>query len=140
MFLWRLAGSPAPGSTGGKTPFPDVPKTHPYYKAVLWAQGEGITKGYTTGPNKGKFGIDDTCTRGQIMSFIWRFKKMPDPNPVSKSPFSDVPTNHAYYKAILWGSQNGITKGYTSGVNKGKFGINDSCTRGQIVKFLYNIK
>lgn len=43
-------------------------------------------------------------------------------------------------EAVLWAQQNGITKGYTTGVNKGKFGINDNCTRGQIVKFLYNIR
>lgn len=139
MFLWRMAGSPAPKAVSG-TPFPDVPNTHPYYKAVLWAQQNAITTGYTTGANKGKFGIDDTCTRGQIMRFIWNFKKKPAPKNVAKSPFSDVPTSHAFYKAILWGSQNGITKGYTTGPDKGKFGIDDNCTRGQIVKFLYNIK
>lgn len=139
MFLWRMAGSPAPKAVSG-TPFPDVPNTHPYYKAVLWAQQNAITTGYTTGANKGKFGIDDTCTRGQIMRFIWNFKKKPAPKNVANSPFSDVPTSHAFYKAILWGSQNGITKGYTTGPDKGKFGINDNCTRGQIVKFLYNIK
>jgi hypothetical protein len=48
--------------------------------------------------------------------------------------------NHTYYQAILWGSQNGITNGYTNGPNKGKFGINDDCTRGQIVTFLYRIR
>ena len=139
MFLWKMAKKPEPRAVE-KSPFPDVPKSHSFYKAVLWAQQQGITKGYTTGANKGKFGLNDTCTRGQIMSFIWRFKDMPDPKKVSKSPFKDVPTTHAYYKAILWGSQNGVTKGYTTGSNAGKFGINDNCTRGQIVKFLYNIR
>lgn len=139
MFLWNLAKRPEPRMTS-TTPFPDVPKTHAYFKAVLWAQQNGITKGYSSGPNKGKFGINDTCTRGQIMSFIWRYKKQPAPNPVSKSPFSDVPSSNPYYKAILWGSQNGVTKGYTTGPKKGQFGINDPCTRGQIVKFLYSVK
>ena len=139
MFLWKMAGAPAPAAVS-RTPFPDVPKDHPYYKAVLWAQQNGITKGYTTGVNKGKFGVDDTCTRGQIMTFIWNFKNKPAPKTVSKSPFSDVPKTHPYYKAILWGSQNGVTKGYSTGPNAGKFGINDNCTRGQIVKFLYNIR
>lgn len=139
MFLWKMAKAPAPKNVA-KAPFSDVPATHPYYKAVLWAQQNGITKGYTSGPNKGKFGINDTCTRGQIMTFIWNYKKKPAPKSVPKSPFSDVPTTHPYYKAILWGSQNGVTKGYTTGPNAGKFGINDNCTRGQIVKFLYNIR
>ena len=71
------------------------------------------------------------------MMFLWKLKGKPAPTAVSKSPFKDVPTNHAFYKVILWGSQKGITKGYTSGPNKGNFGINDNCTRGQIVTFLY---
>ena len=67
------------------------------------------------------------------MTFIWRYKEQPTPEETDESPFSDVPTNHAYYKAILWGSQEGVTKGYTSGPDKGKFGIDDACTRGQLV-------
>ena len=59
---------------------------------------------------------------------------------VSESPFSDVEPNHAYYKAILWGSQEGVTKGYTTGPDAGTFGIDDACTRGQIVTFLYRIR
>lgn len=139
MFLWKMANRPEPQAESAK-PFSDVPNTHPYYKAVLWAKQKGITKGYTTGPRKGLFGVNDTCTRGQIMSFIWRFKGMPAPRLEPKSPFIDVPTTHAYYKAVLWGAQNSVTKGYTSGPKTGQFGINDNCTRGQIVKFLYNIR
>ena len=139
MFLWRMAGCPEPKPVS-KSPFSDVPMTHTFFKAVLWAQQKGITKGYTSGPNKGKFGINDTCTRGQIMMFIWRYKGQPKPKPVSKSPFSDVPMNHPFYQAILWGSQKGVTNGYTTGPNKGKFGVNDNCTRGQIVTFLYRIR
>ena len=139
MFLWRMAGCPAPKDVSN-SPFSDVPKTHTFYKAILWAQQKGITYGYTTGPKKGKFGIDDTCTRGQIMTFIWRYKGKPKPKAVSKSPFSDVPMNHVFYQAILWAYQNGVTNGYTSGPKKGMFGIDDDCTRGQIVTFLYRIR
>ena len=139
MFLWRMAGCPAPKAVS-KSPFSDVPKTHTFYKAVLWAQQKGITYGYTSGPKKGTFGINDTCTRGQIMTFIWRYKGKPKPKAVSKSPFSDVPMNHAFYKAILWAYQNKVTNGYTTGPKKGKFGIDDDCTRGQIVTFLYRIR
>jgi hypothetical protein len=70
------------------------------------------------------------------MTFIWRFKGSPAPKAAVKSPFSDVPKNHAYYKAILWGSQNKVTNGFSDGT----FGINKSCTRGQIVTFLYRIR
>ena len=139
MFLWRMGGCPEPEAVS-KSPFTDVPESHTYYKAVLWAQQNGITKGYTTGEKAGQFAVDDACSRGQIMTFIWRYKEQPQPEEVSQSPFSDVAENHAYYKAILWGSQEGITKGYTSGPDKGKFGIDDACTRGQIVTFLHRIR
>ncbi len=131
MFLWRLAGKPAP-LNATSSPFKDVPKSHAFCKAILWAAQRGITKGY----GDGTFGINKTCTRGEIMTFIWRFKGTPAPKAASKSPFSDVPKNHAFYKAILWGSQNKVTNGFSDGT----FGINKSCTRGQIVTFLYRIK
>ena len=131
MFLWRLAGKPAP-KNASSSPFKDVPKSHAHYKAILWAAQKGITKGY----DDGTFGINKACTRGQIMTFIWRFKGSPAPKAAAISPFSDVPKNHAYYKAILWGSQNKVTNGFSDGT----FGINKSCTRGQIVTFLYRIR
>ena len=131
MFLWRLAGKPAP-KNAASSPFKDVQKSHAHYKAILWAAQKGITKGY----GDGTFGINKACTRGQIMTFIWRFKGSPAPKAAVKSPFSDVPKNHAYYKAILWGSQNKVTNGFSDGT----FGINKNCTRGQIVTFLYRIR
>ena len=74
------------------------------------------------------------------MMFLWRLKGKPAPTPAAASPFKDVPKTHAFYNAILWGAQKGITKGYTSGPKKGNFGINDNCLRGQIVTFLYRAK
>ncbi len=130
MFLWKVMGRPAP-TAAAKSPFTDITPSHAFYKAILWASQKGITKGFSDGT----FGVDRTCTRGQIMTFIWRAKNHPAPNAVTKSPFSDVNVNHAYYKAILWGSQKGITKGFSDGT----FGINRDCTRGQIVTFLYRI-
>lgn len=132
MFLWKYAKKPAPKYTS-KSPFKDVSSSHAFYKAILWGYQKGITKGYSDG----SFGINRNVSRGEAMMFLWKLKGRPAPQMTSKSPFTDVPTSHAFYKAILWGSQKGITKGYTSGVNKGKFGINDNCTRGQIVTFLY---
>ena len=122
MFLWRMDGCPEP-EQAEVSPFTDVPDS-----------------GYTTGEKAGQFAVDDPCTRGQIMTFIWRYKGQPAPEEVSESPFSDVEPSHAYYKAILWGSQEGVTKGYTTGPDAGKFGIDDACTRGQIVTFLYRIR
>ncbi len=128
MFLWRMAGKPAP-EAASDSPFSDVPKSHPHYRAILWASQKGITKGY----EDGTFGLDETCTRGQCMMFLWRFKGKPLPKYVSESPFSDVPKKHDFYWAIVWGSQKNVTKGFEDGT----FGVDLECTRGQIVTFLY---
>ncbi|MBR3280182.1 MAG: S-layer homology domain-containing protein [Lachnospiraceae bacterium] len=119
-------GNPKPEPEG---PFPDVPYNHVYASAITWAVERGITKGYSDGT----FGINRICTRGDIMMFLWRYAGCPQPKYVAKSPFSDVPKTHAYYKAILWGSQRGITKGYDDGT----FGINKDCTRGHIMMFIW---
>ena len=135
MFLWRYAGKPAPKAVS-KSPFKDVAKSHAFYKAILWASQKGITKGYPDGT----FGINRNVSRGECMMFLWRLKGKPAPKAVSVSPFKDVPKNHAFYNAILWGYQKKITNGYTSGAKKGTFGINENCTRGAIVTFLYRAK
>ena len=135
MFLWRYAGKPAP-KTVSKSPFKDVPKTHTFYKAILWGSQKGITKGYSDGT----FGLNRNVSRGECMMFLWRLKGKPAPKTVAKSPFKDVSKTHTFYKAILWGSQKKVTTGYTSGAKKGTFGINENCTRGQIVTFLYRAK
>lgn len=129
MFLWRIAGQPAP-KTQAKSPFSDIKPSHPHYKAVLWAYQKGIAKGYANGT----YGVDIPCTRGQIMTFIWRYAGQPNPKK-NVSPFKDKLTP-AYRTAILWGSELGITKGYSDGT----FRDSVSCTRGQIVTFLYRIR
>ena len=135
MFLWRYAGKPSP-KAASKSPFPDVPTTHAFYNAILWGSQKGITKGYPDGT----FGISRNVSRGESMMFLWRLKGKPAPTAASASPFKDVPKNHAFYNAILWGSQKGITTGYTSGDKKGTFGINENCSRGAIVTFLYRAR
>ena len=135
MFLWRYAGKPAPKAVS-KSPFKDVAKTHVFYNAILWASQKGITKGYSDGT----FGVDRNVSRGEFMMFLWRLKGKPAPKAVSVSTFRDVPKRHVFYNAILWGAQKRITTGYTSGEKKGTFGIDENCTRGQIVTFLYRLK
>ncbi len=125
-FLWRAAGCPAPKTS--KNPFTDVKKSDYYYKAVLWAVGEGIT----SGTSKTTFGPNEACTRGQIATFLWRAAGSPKPT-TTKNPFTDVKTKDFYYKAVLWAVENGITAGTT----KTTFGPTESCTRGQIATFLY---
>jgi predicted nucleic acid-binding Zn ribbon protein len=135
MFLWRYVGKPAP-KAASKSPFKDVPTNHTFYKAILWGSQKGITKGYSDG----SFGINRNVTRGEAMMFLWRLKGKPAPKAAATSPFKDVPKTHVFYKAILWGAQKKVTTGYTSGAKKGTFGIDENCTRGQIVTFLYRAK
>ena len=85
-------------SAGEKLSFSDVQDpSHPFYTAIYWAVDKGITKGYPDGT----FGINRSCTRGEMIMFLWRYVGKPTPTAVSKSPFTDVPTNHAFYNAIL---------------------------------------
>lgn len=125
-FLWRAAGSPEPATADN--PFTDVKESAYYYKAVLWAVENGIT----TGMGKGKFSPDNTCTRGQVATFLWRAKGEPAPENET-NPFADVEGTAYYYKAVLWA----VEKGITTGTGKGKFSPDSTCTRGQIVTFLY---
>ena len=135
MFLWRYAGKPSP-TTASKSPFKDVPTTHTFYKAILWGSQKGITKGYSDGT----FGINRNVSRGECMMFLWRLKNKPTPKAVATAPFPDVPKSHVFYNAVLWGYQKKITTGFTSGTLKGKFGVNENCSRGQIVTFLYRAR
>ena len=128
-FLWRAANSPAPRSSTSK--FTDVYATAhaDYMKAINWATEQGIT----TGTGNGKFSPDDTCTRAQIVTFLYRFKS--NPAVYGSLNFSDVnKTEHAaFYNAILWAVNNKITTGYGNGI----FDPNGTCNRGDAVTFLY---
>lgn len=122
-FLWRAAGSPEPKSMSS---FSDVSADSYYAKAVAWAVENGIT----TGTGDGKFSPDATCTRAQSVTFPFRaIGKLVD----SKAEFSDVPTDSYYANAVAWAVENGIT----NGIGDGLFGPDNSCTRAQIVTFLY---
>lgn len=128
-FLWRAANSPAPRSSTSK--FTDVYATAhaDYMKAINWATEQGIT----TGTGNGKFSPDATCTRAQIVTFLYRFKG--NPAVYGSLNFSDVnKTEHAaFYNAILWAVNNKITTGYGGGI----FDPNGTCNRGDAVTFLY---
>lgn len=133
-FLWRQAGKPEPTST--TSTFSDVKSGAYYFKPVLWAAEQGITKGYSSGPNKGKFGVGLTVTREDAMTFLYRMAGKPDVT-VSGKPFPDVPTNAYYAKPIVWAVDKGITKGYSSGPNAGKFGVGVNVVRKDVVTFQY---
>ena len=124
-FLWRAAGSPTPKTK--LMPFPDVPVGSYYWNAVLWAIEQGITEGtsYLT------FSPNDSCTRAQIVTFLWRAKGNPAVS--GNAPFTDVAPDAYYVAAVTWAEKNGIT----GGIGNGLFGSNNTCTRAQIVTFLY---
>ena len=124
-FLWRAAGSPEPEST--EMPFEDVADGAYYYDAVLWAVENGIT----AGTSATTFAPNATCTRAQIVTFLWRSQKSPAGETVN--PFADVAAGAYYYDAVLWAVENGVTAGTTATT----FSPNNNCTRAQIVTFLY---
>ncbi len=125
-FLWRAAGSPEPKKAAN--PFSDVKKGAYYYDAVLWAVENGITQG--TG--EGKFSPEDTVSRGQTVTFLYRFFDEPPVQP-DGAGFSDVHPGDYFADAVIWALDNEIT----NGTGDNRFQPNTPCTRAQIVTFLY---
>ena len=124
-FLWRAAGSPLPRYR--VSPFTDVHSYDYYYEAVLWAVEQGITTGLTATT----FGPDETVTRGQVATFLYRAASAAKPN--TFNPFTDVKATAYNYNAILWAYDNRIT----TGTSTTTFSPDAFCTRAQIVTFLY---
>lgn len=127
-FLWRAAGSPAAKSA--VMPFTDVKAGSYYYDAVLWAVEQGITKG----TSDTMFSPDATCTRAQIVTFLWRSQKSPAAG--MANPFADVAADTYYIDAVLWAVKHNITVGTTFSI----FSPDEECTRAQIVTFLYRAR
>ena len=125
-FLWRAAGSPEPSALSS---FNDVPSDKYYAKAVAWAVENGITVGTTATT----FSPDDTCTRAHGVTFLYRAAKATAS--VGASAFTDVADSAYYADAVKWATAQGITKGISSTL----FGPDETCTRAQIVTFLYRM-
>ena len=124
--LWRAAGSPDPN--GVVIPFFDVPHTAYYYDAIKWASGEGIVQG--TGPNS--FDPDRVCTRAEVVTFLWRANGSPSPE-TDDIHFTDVEEGSYYEDAVKWA----VSKGITNGTSENTFSPNQTCSRAQVVTFLY---
>ena len=124
-FLWRAAGSPTVKSA--VMPFTDVKAGSYYYDAVLWAVEQGITKG----TSDTMFSPDATCTRAQIVTFLWRANGSPVAS--GNSAFTDVASDAYYAAAVTWAEKNDVT----GGIGGGLFGSNNNCTRAQIVTFIW---
>ena len=127
-FLWRAAGSPEPKSAD--LPFTDVPADAYYTKAVAWAVENGVAKGVS----ETEFAPDASCTRAQIVTFLWRAQKSPASG--GENPFTDVPADAYYAQAVAWAVENGVAKG----VGETAFAPNDNCTRAQIVTLIYRCR
>ena len=137
-FLWRAAGSPAPKSEDN--PFVDVfakqdnGNDNPFYTAILWAVENGITNGV----DATHFAPSKTCTRAQVVTFLWRAEGQPEPAS-AVNPFADVSAkqdngnDNPFYTAILWA----VGEGITNGTDKTHFSPNNTCTRAQVVTFIY---
>ena len=108
--------------------FADVPSDAYYAEAVEWAVDRGITNGKANG----LFGSNDSCTRGQIVTFLWRAAGSPTPKGAAAVPTDVIPGSYCY-NAVAWALENGITNGMADGT----FGVNNTCTRGQSVTFLH---
>lgn len=124
-FLWRAMGSPEPTST--VNPFTDVKPDAYYYKAVLWA----VEKGVTGGVSATAFNPGGVCSRAQVVAFLWRAAGKPVVNYAMN--FADVPADSYYTEAARWAVSEGVTGGTSATV----FSPGNSCTRAQIVTFLY---
>ena len=125
-FLWKAMGSPEPSST--ENPFSDVTESDYYYKPVLWAKEKGVT----SGTSAKTFSPGKPCTRGQIVTFLWKAMGSPEPSSTS-NPFKDVKASDYFYKPVLWAKENGIT----SGTSKTAFSPGNTCTRAQAMTFLW---
>lgn len=126
MFLWRMAGCPAPKSD--ENPFTDVGENNRFREAILWAYHEGITVGKT----ETTFAPEDTCTRAQVAAFLYRYAGQPDVSAL-ENPFEDVGEGSRFRDAIVWAYYTGITSGKTETT----FAPSDICTRAHVVTFLY---
>ncbi len=124
--LWRAAGSP--GHQTAESAFTDVSQGDYFYDAVLWA----VENGVTAGVGNNKFGPSNPCTRAQIVTFLWKARGSQEPTNTANQ-FTDVASDAYYAKAVAWAVENKVT----SGVGNNHFGPDETCTRAQIVTFLW---
>lgn len=128
-FLWRANGSPEPAI---KNPFSNIKENDYYYKALLWAKEKGIINA----TKEGTFGANAPCTRGSAVFFMWGAAGAKiDQGAMEKQLFDDVPLEKwsTYVQPVYWAVKNGVT----SGTSATTFSPDQTCTRGQIVTFLY---
>ena len=114
--------------TGSAAAFSDVDEGLYYAAPIAWAVERGITNGTSTYT----FGSENVCTREDMVTFLWRAAGSPEPKSAS-NPFTDVDSGAYYYKAVMWAVEEGIT----AGTSETTFSPDKTCTRAEIVTFLY---
>ena len=119
-FLWRASGSPA---ASGGNPYADVPAGAYYEQAALWAGEEGLVSGSA-------FGGGAPCTRADAVTYLWRLAGQPS---AGAADFADVPAGADFAPAVAWAVEQGVT----TGTGGDRFSPDTTCTRGQIMTFLY---
>ena len=113
-----------------KNPFKDISETKWYYDAVAWGSQNDVVAGMS----EDKFEPMASCTRAQIVSFLWRAEGRPEPSS-EKCKFTDVDSSKWYYKAVLWATENGYVAGYTNTT----FAPNATCKRAEMATFLWRM-
>ncbi|MBR3641839.1 MAG: S-layer homology domain-containing protein, partial [Oscillibacter sp.] len=119
-FLYRAAGEP---SVTSANPFTDVKTSEYFYGAAIWAYEKGMVGG-------GTFAGATTCTRAETVSHLWKYAGAPA---ASGASFTDIASDADYAQAVSWAVANGVTNGTTATT----FSPENTCTRAQIVTFLY---
>lgn len=122
-FLWRAYGKPSNPWEGQVSPFEDIDSGY-YYPAALWCLEQGMITGT-------RFNSDTPCTRAMTVQYLWQAAGSPEPE--TPASFTDIPAGSAYSKAVSWAVEQGITQGTSADT----FSPEATCTRGQIVTFLY---
>ena len=122
------SSSQAPAAPSG-IPFVDVSDSDYFYDAVLWAVQNDIT----SGTDATHFSPEATCTRAQVMTFLWRFQKCPDVTGYGTNPFIDVKPGDYYFPAVHWA----VLGGFTKGTDASHFSPDAGCTRAQVMTFLW---
>ncbi len=128
-FLYRAMGKPE--YENSNNPFYDVTEADYFYEPVLWAVENGVTTGLT----EDRFGTYESCTREQIVTFLWRAAGCPEPSEGLEESFEDVTEADYFYKAVLWAVEAGITTGQTEAL----FGAYQECSRADAMLFLYRM-
>ena len=126
---WQGLSLEVPIVVADDCPFIDIHEGSYYYKPVQWAVNNNITKGL----DAIHFGPNASCTRAQVVTFLWNAANRPNPTSMN-NPFEDVSAGSYYYRAVLWAVEKGITKG----LDATHFGPNATCTRAQVAAFLWN--